>query len=310
MYQQYVDLGISVIPIAPLTKKPFSDRLKEVGWHNAAGEGVWRPAMQKIADPEILKQWFGDGKASIALIAGKVSKNLVYLDWDSGLAYKQWAMAHVNEINKTAVSKTASGYHVFFRLPGSEGGRTLYYNDKAAGQIRGEGQYVVEEPSVHPTGYKYKWLRHPSEGIMELESLDQVHIKLLVKTQLPDRIDTAPVSYSDGVLLIRAKSSWWGADKFNRLWAGNWGGYNSRSEGHLALCRQLAYWTGRDVTRVDRLFRQSAFYTADENAREKWHRKSNAQGMTYGEMTVDLACRSCNKVYEVRRKGQGTWQQI
>ncbi len=86
-------------------------------------------------------------------------------------------------------------------------------------------------------------------------------------------------------------------DQLSRLWAGNWSGYNSRSEGHLALCRQLAYWTGRDGPRVDRMFRMSAFYTANEDTREKWSRKSNTAGQTYGEMTVDLACRSCDIVF-------------
>ena len=45
-----------------------------------------------------------------------------------------------------------------------------------------------------------------------------------------------------------------GAD-FDRLWHGDTAGYPSHSEADLALCYMLAFWTGRDPGRIDRLFR-------------------------------------------------------
>ncbi len=314
IYLQYTSLGISVIPIAPGTKKPYSARLKEVGWCNQKGKPIWNPASQEIASQEILEQWFGDGRSSIALVGGAVSNDLVYLDWDNALSYKRWAIAHRDAVNSTAVSRTASGYHVFFKLPTAESGRTLYYDGYACGQIRGEGQYVVEAPSIHPTGIKYEWLRHPSLGIVKLENLEEIDI-LLPPNSLPDTFISVPVSISDQTLLIKARSAWWCADKFQRLWAGNWIGYHSRSESHLALCRILAYWTGRDSGRIDYLFRQSDLYkdqgdATHDNMREKWHRISSAAGQTYGELTIDKACRSTTKVYEVRRPGENKWKSI
>jgi hypothetical protein len=314
IYLQYTSLGISVIPIAPGTKEPHFDRLKAVGWSDDKGKAIWNPASQEIASPEILEQWFGDGRSSIALVGGAVSNGLVYLDWDNALSYKRWAVAHQDAIKSTAVSRTASGYHVFFRLPTPESGRTLYYDGHACGQIRGERQYVVEAPSVHPSGVKYEWLHHPSLGIVELENLSEIDI-LLPPNDLPDEYEIVSVSISDQTLLVKARSAWWCTDKFQRLWAGNWIGYHSRSEAHLALCRILAYWTGRDPGRIDYLFRQSDLYkdqgdATHANMREKWHRISSAAGQTYGELTIDKACRSTTKVYEVRRPGGNKWKSI
>ncbi len=38
------------------------------------------------------------------------------------------------------------------------------------------------------------------------------------------------------------------------------GHYTSQSEADLALCNFLAFWTGGDAARIDRLFRRSGLY--------------------------------------------------
>jgi putative DNA primase/helicase len=48
------------------------------------------------------------------------------------------------------------------------------------------------------------------------------------------------------------------SEKFLRLWAGDSSGYPSGSEADFALCGILAYWTGGDTDRVERLFARSA----------------------------------------------------
>ena len=58
-------------------------------------------------------------------------------------------------------------------------------------------------------------------------------------------------------------------------------GYPSQSEADLALCNLLAYWTGSDRERVDRLFRQSGLW------RPKWDERRGEQ--TYGEQTIATA---------------------
>jgi hypothetical protein len=77
----------------------------------------------------------------------------------------------------------------------------------------------------------------------------------------------APIhmDFDDAELLARARRAANG-DKFNRLWSGDTAGYQSESEADEALCCLLAYWTGGDAARMDRLFRQSGLY------RDKWDR--------------------------------------
>jgi putative DNA primase/helicase len=67
--------------------------------------------------------------------------------------------------------------------------------------------------------------------------------------------------------------------KFDLLFSGIWDGYTSRSEADLALCSMLAFWTGKDHGRMDRLYRQSGLM------REKWDTRRGTQ--TYGDITVE-----------------------
>jgi primase-polymerase (primpol)-like protein len=84
----------------------------------------------------------------------------------------------------------------------------------------------------------------------------------------------------DAALLARAAAARNGP-KFVALWRGDVSGYASRSEADLALCSILAFWTGCDAPRVDRLFRASGLM------RPKWDaRRSDA---TYGAQTIAYA---------------------
>ncbi len=73
------------------------------------------------------------------------------------------------------------------------------------------------------------------------------------------------------------------------LWDGDVRAYTSRSEADLALCAHLAFWTGRDASRIDALFRRSALM------REKWDERRGAE--TYGQITIATAIDGCQDVY-------------
>lgn len=92
----------------------------------------------------------------------------------------------------------------------------------------------------------------------------------------------------------------WAADDsytFDRLWRGDWQedkkhgwrGYGSQSDADMALCNRLAYWTGRNVSQIDRLFRQSGLM------RDKWDEVHYNDGSTYGAGTIKKACGAKNK---------------
>ena len=99
------------------------------------------------------------------------------------------------------------------------------------------------------------------------------------------------VDLEDEELLEKARNASNGS-KFERLWNGNTVGYESQSEADMALCCLLAFWTGGDHTRVDRLFRQSGLL------REKWDDVHYGDGSTYGEKTIDRAIANTSEFYD------------
>ncbi|MFC4407253.1 phage NrS-1 polymerase family protein [Haloarchaeobius iranensis] len=98
-------------------------------------------------------------------------------------------------------------------------------------------------------------------------------------------------SLSDAELVEKAMDAQNGA-KFERLWNGSTRGYESQSEADMALCCLLAFWTGNDESRMDRLFRDSGLY------REKWDEVHYADGSTYGEQTIANAVQVSDETYE------------
>jgi primase-polymerase (primpol)-like protein len=94
----------------------------------------------------------------------------------------------------------------------------------------------------------------------------------------PRRVVHGMSNLDDQRLIAQAHAARNG-DKFAALWRGDTSGYPSQSEADCALCSRLAYWTGGDVARIDRLFRQSGLY------RSKW------DCVTYREPTIARALR-------------------
>jgi AAA domain len=77
--------------------------------------------------------------------------------------------------------------------------------------------------------------------------------------------------------MIVAKLCNCGSGKSLRLWDGSTEGYPSRSEAHLALIGSIAFWTGPDRERINRIFEQSKLRD------ERWDRDE------YRERTIDKA---------------------
>jgi primase-polymerase (primpol)-like protein len=131
---------------------------------------------------------------------------------------------------------------------------------------------------------------------------DQVNVLHQRMEQLSKRteIDTqdtttvrplGPVDLSDEQLLEKAKAAKNGSI-FTDLWEGRTSTYNNdHSAADQALCNLLAFWTGKDATRIDHLFRKSGLYRE-----EKWERNARS-GETYGEGTISRAIASCQEVY-------------
>jgi hypothetical protein len=100
------------------------------------------------------------------------------------------------------------------------------------------------------------------------------------QSQAPDSGQTSSQLLTDEEIIqyltVFAKN----AAKGRALWNGSSEGYQSESEADFALCSLIAFYTGRDSDRIDKLFRQSKLF------RTKWDVPANAKGVTYGQLTI------------------------
>lgn len=69
--------------------------------------------------------------------------------------------------------------------------------------------------------------------------------------------------------------------------------YKSQSEADIALCNYLAFWTNKDATKMDAIFRRTKLM------RPKWDKKDGAS--TYGQRTIDKAITGTTETFNSSR---------
>ncbi|ACP38612.1 bifunctional DNA primase/polymerase [Saccharolobus islandicus] len=143
----YHTYGLSVIPLKPKEKIPI------VEWGEYQKE---RPSISEI------EKWFKDTDNNIAIVCGKVSGNLVVIDFDDTEIYEKFLkeVEKDNElsesVNNTWLVETGKGYHIYLRVDNDKPVRTAKLPKI---DIKGEGGYVVAPPSIHPSGKRYEFVR-------------------------------------------------------------------------------------------------------------------------------------------------------
>jgi putative DNA primase/helicase len=203
-----------------------------------------------------------------------------------------WAIEILGETRSyTEVSPSGTGLHVFLRGRLPAGARK-----RGPVEIYDRGRYFTV------TGQRLEEL--PADIREPVVPLLELHAKLF-PTGEPSATEPVVANLSsvltthdldDQILLERARAATNGA-KFSALWTGDVTGYPSSSEADLALCAELAFWTGRDPDRIDRLFRQSGLM------RTKWDERHGAT--TYGARTIARAAAGCREVYGDRTPRPG-----
>lgn len=197
------------------------------------------------------------------------------------------------------ISPSGKGIRILFYAPGFQYDTEKYYiNNQKLGL------------EVYIAGCTKKFVTVTGTVLLDLEMAqrnDEIQ-EVLEKYMLrPARNQGAPIDWDapisdapspgldDLALLQRAKAAKNGP-QFSALWDGDTSGYKSASEADLALCNMLAFWTGKDPARMDRLFRQSGLM------RDKWDRRQS--GTTYGAITIQNAIRNCREVYTPGRPAE------
>lgn len=93
-------------------------------------------------------------------------------------------------------------------------------------------------------------------------------------------------------------------ERIKKLYEGEiseYGGDDSSAD--LGLCGHLVFWSGGDPSLLDEMFRGSKLY------REKWDKRHNSDGRTYGEMTIDRAMQGQTEFFVPRPDGQPVIEQ-
>ncbi len=215
---------------------------------------------------------------------------------DTGII-EPWAQAIIDELKSyTEISPSGQGLHIIIESQLPEGQRR-------------RGQFETYE-----SGRYFTMTGHHLDGTPDCIHNRQAEMEDLHAEVFGSRENAQSTSHtgkstsriSDDEVLTRARKSK-NADKFERLWSGDWTEYDSQSEGDLALCSMLAFWTKGTAEQIDRLFRQSRLF------REKWDEKHFSDGRTYGEATIAKALLNVGTTMDAtdnRAHGEKSWPQM
>jgi putative DNA primase/helicase len=199
----------------------------------------------------------------------------------------QWAAEIVAEMKSyTEVTPSDTGLHILIQGNLSPGKRV-----KGGFGIDGKGKIEIYNLGRYFTVTGKHLEGTPTTVEVREDEMKELHLKIFGSPS----VKSAPTSQAnenndifDSDLLHKAKHAANGF-KFSKLWSGDWAGYPSQSEADLSLCTMLAFWTGRDMKRMDRLFRQSGLM------RGKWNERRGDK--TYGEKTIQHAIEQETRAY-------------
>lgn len=189
-----------------------------------------------------------------------------------------WAHEIVDALDSyTEYSPSGTGVHIWIRAKLPPGRRR-----KGHIEMYDRARYFTV------TGKPFPGCRLTIES--RQSEIEAIHAKVFPAVpEARQRAATAPVVLDDQNLLERACKAHNG-HSFGALYGGDtsqYGGDNSSAD--LALCNGLAFWSGCDVSQMDRLFRSSGLMRA------KWDERRGE--LTYGQRTIQCAVDGCEKTY-------------
>ena len=143
--------GFRMFRCAEWDKKPLAR-----GWQREA-----------TSDPDRLIRLFGGKPCNVGLATGR---GLVVLDVDGqpGQESLDRLESEHGPLPETARRRTGSGgMHWLFRTSSGQAIRSRS-GIRMGLDVKADGGLIVLPPSTHPSGRRYQWEQHPSEGIAPL----------------------------------------------------------------------------------------------------------------------------------------------
>jgi len=183
----YISNGLSVIPIKPRDKVPLTE---------------WKQYQQQAPSISEIQKWFKGTDSNIAIVTGKVSDNLVVIDFDDKSLFNEFLEKGSSDLREivdtTWIVKTSRGYHVYLRVD----------SDKPVGSakfdgvdVKAEHGYVLAPPSIHPSGIRYEFLTPdmPWSNVIRKVSLEEFNkIKAVILEVLEARGNYKPPKPENG----------------------------------------------------------------------------------------------------------------
>lgn len=206
---------------------------------------------------------------------------------------KPWAAEIVTSLNTfTEISQSGGGVHCICiaKKPGERCVLPKYHDGKI--EIYDHSRFFAM------TGHPYPGTGEIREAQAEIDHWYWTWFPPTTKSS--SSAGQGPVDLDDQELLARG-FGFKNGSKLRALYEGQVNGHGSPSEADWALNLRLAWLTGKDRDRMDRLFRNSGLM------RPKWDSKRGTT--TYGWMTIDRAIEICSDVYRPRKPGRAKHEQ-
>lgn len=200
-------------------------------------------------------------------------------------------LSTIREMTKNSyleISLSGEGIHVLFK-------------GKIPGKHRRKGNFEMYE-----SGRFFALTANTIQSTPTIESLSQDEMKKLFKFIFgEDKVipitknasPIKPVDLSIREIIEKAENSRTGK-RFKLFMSGGWEEfYNSQSEADMAFANDLAFWCGKDFTKMDTIFRNSSLI------REKYDEKRGAT--TYGKALLNKAINETSEVYSPKNDDEG-----
>jgi len=162
--RQYQTDGFSLIPCNG--KKPVKD---------------WKVYTLMRASGQTVDRWYHPTNGvikpyqSIGLVGGAISGNIVFVDLDGIPAIRKFAsqFPKLAEQTKSILTGSQEGIHLYFRVKDMPNNTNVRVAGIGGFEIRGNGQYVIAPPSIHPSGHEYRVYR--DNPILQRDNMNDVY---------------------------------------------------------------------------------------------------------------------------------------
>jgi hypothetical protein len=160
---EYGALGLRVMPVCGMSKRPS---MKCWPTHATCDPGVIRSLFEQHPD---INLGIATGQGIVALDFDKWIRGDDD-NWIHGSPFESLKkLKGGRQFPPTATAITGGGgRHLLFRVPDGVRIRNAQRRLLPGLDVRGDGGFIVVEPSIHPrTRKEYTWERHPSQGIAD-----------------------------------------------------------------------------------------------------------------------------------------------